>query len=242
MRIIQITDLHIGTPEERPFEIDIRANFIKILTAIKAVPHDLLVISGDLCLHDGDVEIYLWIKQQLDGLQLNYLVIPGNHDNQEMMFDVFDLQQKLEHQTLFLTSSSEEPPIVLLDSGSGQLEDTTLQLLQAYLQAHPRPICLFMHHPPLKMGVPYMDSRYALREPEPLLKLLTGHPYPISIFTGHYHVEKSVRWQNLDVHVTPSCYFQIDWRQQHFAVDHHRIAYRQIDWDGATLQHAVVYL
>ncbi len=242
MRIIQITDLHIGTLEERPFDIDIRANFIRMLKAIKAVPHDVVVISGDLCLHDGDLAIYQWIKQQLEDFQLNYLVIPGNHDDKEMMVDVFDLRQQLQNETLFLTSTAGQPPLVLLDSGEGKVDETTLQLLRDYLQAHPAPICLFMHHPPLQMGVPYMDTLHALRDTAPLLAVLTEHPHPISIFTGHYHVEKSVRWQNLDIHITPSCYFQIDWRQQHFAVDHHHIAYRYINWDGEALQHTVVYL
>lgn len=242
MRIIQITDLHIGTPEERPFDIDIRANFLRMLKAVEAVPHDLLVISGDLCLHEGDIATYEWIKQQLEAFQLNYLVIPGNHDDKDMMIDVFELQQQLKHETLFLTSSAGQPPLVLLDSGEGQVDETTLQLLRDYLQAHPAPICLFMHHPPLPMGVPYMDNRHALRNTAPLLAVLTEHSYPISIFVGHYHVEKSVRWQNLDIHITPSCYFQIDWRQEHFAVDHHHIAYRYLNWDGEALQHAVVYL
>jgi Icc protein len=242
MRIIQITDLHIGTPEERPFEIDIRANFTRILKAVKAVPHDVLVISGDLCLQEGDVAIYQWIKQQLDDFQLNYLVIPGNHDDKEMMVEVFELGQQLQNGALFLTATADQPPLVLLDSGAGRVDEAALQLLQGYLQAHPTPICLFMHHPPLKMGVPYMDTLHALCDTEPLLAVLTEHPYPISIFTGHYHVEKSVRWKNLDIHITPSCYFQIDWRQEHFAVDHYRIAYRYLNWDGGALQHAVVYL
>lgn len=242
MRIIQITDLHIGTPEDHPFGIDIRANFTNILKAVSAVPHDLLVISGDLCLYEGDVQIYEWIKQQLEELQLTYLVIPGNHDDQEMMVEVFDLRQNLQSATLFLTSTADQPPLVLLDSSAGKLEAAALQLLQAYLRAHPSPICLFMHHPPLKMGVPFMDNRHAMRDTQALLDILTAHPYPISIFTGHYHVEKSVRWKNLDIHVTPSCYFQIDWRQEDFAVDHQRIAYRYIDWNGEALQHGVVYL
>lgn len=242
MRIIQITDLHVGTPEERPFDIDIRANFIKVLKAAKAVPHDLLVISGDLCLEEGDLAIYQWIKQQLDDFQFNYLVIPGNHDNKEMMVKIFDLHQQLQKEALFLTSPSDQPPLVLLDSGPGQVDETTLHLLREYLQSHSGPICLFMHHPPMKMGVPFMDNKHALRNREPLLSVLTQHPYPISIFTGHYHVEKSMRWRNLDIHITPSCYFQIDWKEEDFAVDHYNIAYRSINWDGKTLEHAVVYV
>lgn len=242
MKIIQITDLHIGRADELPFGVDVRANFHKILAAVQSVPHDLLMITGDLCYEDGERDIYNWIKALLQESQLNYLLIPGNHDDTDLMVEVFELQSQLkEEEELFYTSSGQQPAFALLNSGPGKVTDTCLTLLKGFLDQHSSAVCLFMHHPPLPMGVPYMDERHAMRECEPLLEILTAHPYPISIFTGHYHVEKSLRWQNIDVHVTPSCFFQIDWQQKDFAIDHHRIAYRHLSWNGKTLEHAVVY-
>ncbi|MEL6658558.1 MAG: metallophosphoesterase [Bacteroidota bacterium] len=240
MRIIQITDLHIGGPTEYPFEVDVRTNFLRILDEITQADHDLLVISGDLCYQDGEEAIYQWIKTELDKRQLTYAVIPGNHDDDQMLIDTFELPEDRRENFFFhLTDSA---PVAFLNSGKGSVNDSELQSLTAYLHRNASPVCIFMHHPPLPMGVPYMDDNHSMTETEALLEILSKHPYPITIFTGHYHVDKSVRWQNVDVHVTPSCFFQIDWRQQDFAVDHHRCAYRWIDWDGNTLQHGLHYI
>ncbi|MEZ4984157.1 MAG: hypothetical protein R2795_03825 [Saprospiraceae bacterium] len=132
-------------------------------------------------------------------------------------------------------------PIILLDTGLKYLNEGQLQFLAKTLAAHAAPICLFMHHPPIPMGVPFMDEHHALQATDALLAILAAHSYPITIFTGHYHVDKSARWKHVDVHVTPSCFFQIDWRSQAFQVDHYRKAYRVIDWDGERLLHGLVY-
>ena len=243
MTILQITDLHVGPPGELPFGVDVRTNFTKILAAVRAVPHDLLLISGDLCYQDGDRAIYAWIKTRLEEGGFTYVVTPGNHDDTDLMVECFGLRSRLCRGELFLTpGDTTQPAWAAVNSGPGIVSDTALVLLRDYLAKRAGPVCLFMHHPPLLMGVPYMDESHALRERQPLLDVLTAHPYPITVFTGHYHVEKSLRWKNLDVHVTPSCFFQIDWRQRDFAVDHYRIAYRHIVWDGASLEHAVVYV
>lgn len=240
MRIFQITDLHIGEVDEQPFDVDVRENFLRTLDTIQQHPHDLLIISGDLCYQDGDVAIYRWIKDQLDQRALPYKVIPGNHDDHCLMVQEFDLPSSY-NDNYFFSLPHTEPPVVFLNSGKGVLNPEQITSLKAYLEQTASSVCLFMHHPPIPMGVPYMDDNHAIQEAEPLLEVLTAHPYPITIFTGHYHVEKSVRWKNLDIHVTPSCFFQIDWRKKDFAVDHHRCAYRWIEWDGDYLQHGLIY-
>ena len=241
MRIFQITDLHIGEVDQRPFDVDVRENFLLMLDALQQHQHDLLVISGDLCYEDGEADIYRWIRGHLDNRKLNYRIIPGNHDNHCLMVDEFDLPPSY-REHFFFSSNQEEPPVVFLNSGKGTLHPSQVPALKAYLEKTTAPVCLFMHHPPIPMGVPYMDDNHAIKEAGPLLNVLTQHAYPITIFTGHYHVEKSVRWKNLDIHVTPSCFFQIDWRREGFAVDHHRCAYRWIDWDGDQLQHGLIYI
>lgn len=241
MRIFQITDLHIGGTEEQPFEVDVRQNFLRMLDEMAKHNYDLLVITGDLCYEDGDVEIYRWIRAQLEERQLTYLIIPGNHDEEAMLISSFDLPSEL-GENYFFHFTAPEPPVAFLNSGKGFVSDQQVDTLQQFLLANQAPICLFMHHPPVPMGVPYMDNNHAIRDTEQLLQVLTEHPYPITIFTGHYHVEKSLRWKNLDIHITPSCFFQINWREQDFAVDHHRCAFRWIEWNGERLQHGLIYV
>ena len=68
MRIVQITDLHVGREGEETYGVDVRANFRKILQAARQWRPEYLVLSGDLCYRDGDVAIYHWIREQLDEL------------------------------------------------------------------------------------------------------------------------------------------------------------------------------
>ena len=81
MRIVQLTDLHIGLENEDTYGVDVRHNFLQILDKAKAQRPDLLVISGDLCYRDGDARIYEWIKGHLDQSGLPYEVMSGNHDD-----------------------------------------------------------------------------------------------------------------------------------------------------------------
>ena len=129
MKIIQVTDLHIGGSEELPFGIDVRTNFKTILDAVVKIQHDLLVITGDLCYDDGDRKVYRWIKDQLEQYRLNYVVLPGNHDDTEMMVEEFQLQSALQKGELFFTAPDEHPAYVMLNSGPGRLTSTCLELL-----------------------------------------------------------------------------------------------------------------
>lgn len=242
MNIIQLTDLHIAEAGVHPHQIDVRGNFIRALDAIAEHDHDLLVISGDICYDVGQAPTYMWVKAELEARNIPYAIIPGNHDDTAMMIDCFGLQHTASETQLFYTIIGEaDECLIFLDSSSQSISDLQLDYLRQQLLAHQQPVCLFIHHPPLPMGVPFMDSKHALRQPQQLLDILTAHPYPITVFSGHYHVEKSVRWRNVDAHITPSCFYQIDWKLADFAVDHTRIAYRHIVFEEEKLTHAVVY-
>jgi 3',5'-cyclic AMP phosphodiesterase CpdA len=56
MRIAQITDLHIAQAAEKPFDVDVRGNFLKVLESVAIYDPDLIALTGDLTYHDGDSE------------------------------------------------------------------------------------------------------------------------------------------------------------------------------------------
>lgn len=242
MKIIQLTDLHLAEAGVHPYQIDVRGNFIRALDTVVAHGFDLLVISGDICYDVGQAPTYQWVKAELGARNIPYAIIPGNHDDTAMMVDCFGLQHAVQDTQLFYTIIGDAGEcLIFLDSSSQSVSDLQLDFLRQQLRTHQQPVCLFIHHPPLPMGVPFMDGKHALRQPQPLLDALVAHPYPITVFSGHYHGEKSVRWRNVDVHITPSCFYQIDWKLADFAVDHTRIAYRHIVFEGEKLTHGVVY-
>ncbi len=241
MHIIQLTDLHLSIAGECPYEIDVRENFLQALDEIQVLKPDLLVISGDLCYDVGLTEIYIWIKQQLDKLPFPYYVIPGNHDDTQLMIDCFGLKNTSKDGQLFYKLDGLPQPTLFLDTQNYTLPDLQLEWLATQLSNFKKPLCLFMHHPPVPMGVPFMDQNHALRNSEAVLNLLLAYPFPITIFTGHYHVDKSARLKNLDIHITPSTFFQIDWTKEAFAVDHKNCAFRSIHLKKDKIDHAVIY-
>ena len=242
MRIVQVTDLHVGLEGEDTYGIDVRANFLKVKDAILQMRPDHIVVSGDLCFDTGDKSVYIWIKQHLDELKIPYDIISGNHDDPVMLAEIFGLNHCLHNKQLYFAKTIGGYPFLFLDTTSGHLSKEQLDWLQSELEQHQREIVIFMHHPPLMAGVPFMDGKHALKNQTEVQEILYQHPYPISIFTGHYHVEKNIRHGNTVVHITPSCFFQINQKEPEFKVDHYRIGFREITFENGTIMDTVRYL
>jgi Icc protein len=136
----------------------------------------------------------------------------------------------------------EQLPALFLDTTPGELSANQQAWLRNQLSASDREALVFMHHPPLAAGVPYMDNNYPLQNRQAVQAIFFAHPHPITVFCGHYHVEKTIRQQNLTVYITPATYFQIDQFQADFAVDHQRPGFRIIDLAEDKIRHTVRYL
>lgn len=242
MRIVQITDLHIGLEGENTFDVDVRANFLKICQKVRNLAPDYLVVTGDLCFEDADPVIYQWIKQQLDSLEITYDLISGNHDDPVIMAQSFDREHLLADGELYFHRQLESLPYLYLDTTTGKVSEAQLKWLADTLKQHLEDLIIFMHHPPVLAGVPYMDHNYSLQNKEELLELLLDYPQRIDVFCGHYHVDKTVSTVNVNVHITPSCFFQIDQYSESFAVDHYRTALREIVISENQISHTVLFL
>lgn len=242
MKFIQITDLHIDQAGECPFGIDVRKNFLEVLEAVIVEQPDQLIITGDLCYREGDEKIYRWIKAQLDELPFPYEVIPGNHDDSLLMAEVFELTHLVNDDELYFAKKWSKEPCLFLDSAVGKLSKNQLKWLERQLKICQTNLLIFMHHPPFIVGAPYMDNNHAYQDMEAIQKLLEEFPNQISIFTGHYHIEKTVVHNNVTLMITPSCFFQIGQSLEEFSVDHHQIAFRIIEVEKGILTATVRYL
>lgn len=244
MRIIQITDLHIGKEGEDTYGIDVRSNLLQMLEEVKAANPDHLIISGDLCYRDGERIIYEWIHNLLENANLAfpYSLISGNHDDPSLMAEVFELKENLRNGDLFYAKKLGAYPALFLDSTSGVLSNIQLAWLENNLKTYKGNWLLFIHHPILKAGVPFMDNNHALQNSAVVKEILQAHPGNIYVYSGHYHVEKTVQAKNITQYITPSCFFQIDQHSEEFKVDHHQIGYREITLDNGSVLNSVHYL
>lgn len=230
MRIVQITDPHLDSGGENPFGVDVRDHFRRSLAECRRLQPDYLVISGDLCREQGERPTYEWIKEQLAVLDCPSFLLAGNHDAVALMEEVFCLQHQVKYGELYYQQQLADQTCLFLDTSTGRVSEPQLQWLRLCLQQLAQPLVLFMHHPPLRAGVPHMDKKYSLHNYEEVLGVLCDHPFPLTIFCGHYHVDKTIHYRNLGVHITPSTYFQIDQFQPEFEVDHLRPGLRVIDF------------
>jgi len=238
MRIAFITDLHIDKAFEYPFGIDCRENFQRILKAILKTDASHLIIGGDLCFR----EIYEWIFEELSAFPLTYDVIAGNHDDSKMMCAAAGTEALLTGSELYYAKKFGHYLAVFLDSSKKELSRLQLKWLDRQLHQHQNNVLIFVHHPPFKAGVPYMDKAHAMQNGAEMMKLIHKYDFNIPIFTGHYHVEKMAVSKNGVLCITPSCFFQVDQNKEEFKVDHHRIAYRLIDLEKEVFKTSVHYI
>jgi 3',5'-cyclic-AMP phosphodiesterase len=241
MRIIQITDLHIGKEGEDTYFVDVRENFRRILLEVEALKPDYLVISGDLCYHQGEKEVYDWIYPQVEALGIPYEVMAGNHDHAATLAQAFGRLDEYSPDGLYFKRQWQDQVVLFMDSSPHQVFEPQLNWLKSQLDQLNSDLILFIHHPPMLVGTPFMDLNHSLRNRDPLLAILNAYPHPVSIFCGHYHVERTVRWKNLSIHLTPSCFFQINSYTEEFQVDHYQIALREINLHDGHLSSRVSY-
>lgn len=242
MKIIQLTDLHIGLEGQETFGVDVRGNFLKALAAIKADPPDHLVVSGDLCFQTGDREVYQWIGEQLRDFPAPVWWMAGNHDDPLEMASVYGLEDSLKGKDLCYTARLGEMDWVFLDTSSYEVSEAQQGWLKEVLEGREGALYVFMHHPPGLPGVPFMDQKYPLRNWAQMQDIFLDYPGQVWVFSGHYHVDKSVHLKNLHIFVTPSTFFQIGQASPEFQVDHYRIGWREMVWENGNFQTTVRYI
>ena len=235
LKIVQFTDIHIARENVIVNgAIDTRANLNKMLKAVSEVDCDLIVFTGDSCYKEPHREIYEWTAAQMTKAlgTRRHLSIPGNHDESKTFSKFLGGTYHIETNEVYFSIQEKGTPIFFLDTGKGYLSDVQLNWLGKKVRAAEKDdFLIFMHHPPLISGVPYMDNNHSLKDMDKFTDLL--HSYTdkrFNIFCGHYHVDRFVKQKNISVFITPSCYVQIDGSQEDFAIDHYRIGYRVIEF------------
>lgn len=189
MRIIQISDLHLTPDFGTSYDINVWANTQKLLNRIKEEKADLLVVNGDICCDTGDENTYKEVKVLLDQLPFPYEVIAGNHDDAKLVSRVFYGDE--DHT--FFEKRIQDVPLLFLDTSTYELTEPQWQ----YLMSNPIPSIIFMHHPPMIMGVPFMDVKHPLKDIEKFQNLLNRSFNKFFVFSGHIRTYKKSTRRNI---------------------------------------------
>lgn len=216
--IAQISDLHIRTAGELiEGKVDTYPYLVTCIDRINALPRspDLVIVSGDLA-DSGSVPEYMRLKSELDRLNMPYFVMPGNHDSRARMREGFGGTPALPAASsghLQYAINLPELRILCLDTldegkENGWLSMDRLDWLHDELTASPKPVMIFLHHPPFDCGIPGMDDM-KLGNPNGLAEILSAHPHVLGLACGHVHRSVFTTWAGLPACICPSPAHQI---------------------------------
>ncbi len=193
MLLAQLTDTHVLDPastEER--WVDNNGRLTLAVDSINAeVPRpDLVVATGDLT-NWGEPGQLAELVRQLARLEIEVLVLPGNHDDRASMKAAFD-QPWADADHLSWAVDRGGVRVVGLDTQrpgrDGGLFDPEREawLAEALAGADGRPTVIAMHHPPFDTGITWMD-RDMLPGADRFEALVAAHPNVTRILCGHIH-------------------------------------------------------
>lgn len=220
MIIAQISDLHIMRPgilTPAGFDTSARlARCVEQITNLRPVP-DVVLATGDL-IDDGTAGEYRHLRALLAPLHMPVYLIPGNHDERGALCAEFSDHRYLPvpGRPVCYAAEDHEVRLIALDTvvpgeDGGTLDSGQLDWFEATLAAGlEKPTLVFMHHPPFRTGLRYMDE-IALDGPSTsrLGQILKRHHACIErVVCGHVHRGIQVRWQGTLVSVCPSTAFQ----------------------------------
>lgn len=194
MLIVQISDLHM-TLEGREIVpgVDTFAYAAAAVERIKALPQapDAVIVTGDIADEILPAE-YAAAARLLGRLDGPVYVVPGNHDDRDMIRAAFPGHGYLPEGRLNFVVESGPVRLIGLDSlvdGAihGELGAQTLTWLDDALKAAPdQPTLVFLHHPPFVTGLPVMDG-WGLKDAVALEAVISRHPQVQRVVSGHVH-------------------------------------------------------
>ncbi|TDB79482.1 MULTISPECIES: phosphodiesterase [unclassified Micromonospora] len=174
---------------------------------------DCVVISGDLA-DQGRPDEYAALREVLGRYPLPVHLVTGNHDDRESLLDAFGGTPYLGGGfSAYYHVDHPELTAVALDSlvpgeNAGRLGDDQLGWLDGVLAGRRDvPAVVFLHHPPVAVGVPAADA-IRLADGDALAEVIRRHPHVVRVAAGHLHRPVTTAFAGTVLTVAPST-----WRQ-----------------------------
>lgn len=240
MRIIQITDLHLAASGEDAGGVDTWRNIDLVLEEITKLKSDLIVFTGDFCYDLPREETYVKLAERLKYISTPMRFIGGNHDTEEM---VFMLRQMLGQDKYQKAEQYPNGDFLYLNSIEARLPEHEYELLEEMCRVKPeKPLIIFTHYPPVKIGMPFMDRKHPFAEAERMQGILSQSSRPVKIFCGHYHNESSYLTEKYEIYCTPSTCYQMDDQGDEFVFMSYDAGYRVINLNPGSIRTTVRYI
>lgn len=199
--VAHISDLHFNGTRFNRSRIESTLSYIND----RADGIDALLVTGDITDEGSDSEY----REAIGVLEspLPMLITAGNHDVRERFTAAFDGAEsarpvnraELINGLLVLVCDSSRP-----GRNDGLLTDETLDWVAAQLTAAgpTTPVIVAFHHPPVTLGMPFMDSIRQTGE-DRLATLVGQHPNIVGFVCGHAHTPAVTTFAGRPLSVAP---------------------------------------
>ena len=250
-RIVQLTDLHLyADPDARFYEIPTRELFQEVVAHVEqnAGRVDHLVVTGD---HTND-DLAVTYEAVRDILQpWHDRVLVRAREPRGPRHAAGDVPRPdrrrgcrahhlLVHRGRVAVPRARHPRARA--RCRGHIGADQIEWVEAQLEAHdPATVVLFMHHPPILLGLAWID-RIGLAGREQLQDLVLRDPRIRLVCCGHVHHESSHRVGAATVVTTPSTGLQFSPTSDEAEFVQAAPGYRIIELDGDSCETRVVRL
>ncbi|PKR54886.1 phosphodiesterase [Thalassospira marina] len=216
MKIIHLSDCHFIDPTPKGAAATSKAHpqhtLQNVIADINKWQSDaeLCIISGDLT-HDGTALQYGLFASTINALPMPVHVIPGNHDARAALLAGLPATGCDENGFINYAFTHKGIRFVFLDTliegeDAGVLCEKRLAWLTRELATSQNlPVLIFMHHPPVAVGLPFMDS-INLQNAAEFGDVISMHGNVKHIFFGHLHRPCHGIWRNIPWTCGPSSY------------------------------------
>ena len=209
MLIAQVTDIHLGFEPDSPGEFN-RQRLDRVLGELAAMQPrpDLLLATGDL-IDRGDKASYERLREAFADLPFPVHYALGNHDVRSTFQEVFP-EAPFEDGFLQYVVETDALRLIVLDTleegrHGGAFCEARADWLKARLEEAPDVRTLIVqHHPPVEVGIPWMNTDPAEPWVGRLEACLRGRTNIVGVVCGHVPRAVTTAWAGTLVATCPS--------------------------------------
>lgn len=209
MLIGQITDIHLGFDPDNPAEFN-RKRLDEVIARLCDGPNvpDILLATGDL-VDRGDADSYRRLANALSVCPFPVWPCVGNHDDRANFIAQF---AHVPTAGGFVQYEIDTPALRLLvidtleegRHGGAFCDARATWLSERLAEAPDRPTVIVMHHPPVEVGIDWMNTHPQEPWVTRFSTVLAGAPHVTGLICGHLHRPIVAAWQGTTVAICPS--------------------------------------
>lgn len=195
MLIVQMSDLHLTSVGTKAYDhVDTHAMLARAVRRINALvpPPDLVIATGDLTDH-GTEEQYRLLAEQLRRITAPVAVVMGNHDDRLALTTVLrGFGNWPESGFVQYVIETRPVRVIVLDSTRPDSHKADFCAERAswlddrLAEAPDVPTLIAIHHPPLDVGIAWMDGAGA-GWADTLVQVFARHDQIVRVICGHLH-------------------------------------------------------